>query len=168
LNLSANCGEIDPLGSLSRELDAGYGVPLYGSARRLFMSAGAATMAPRADRPPSPTVAIGKQRKRVMVRNRILFGAAAAGLAVSLAGCAPVGYAGYGYAPVYAGDYYGGYVAPVYAGGYYGGGYYGGGYYRHAYYGAYRHGVYYRGGYAHAYHSGAYRAGGYHGGVWRR
>jgi len=99
-----------------------------------------------------------------MIRNRILFGAAVAGFAVSLAGCAPVGYAGAGYvAPVYAGGYYGGYAAPVYAGGYYGG-VYG---YRHSYHGgAYRHGVYYRGGYGHAYHGG-YRAGGYHGGVWR-
>ena len=41
-----------------------------------------------------------------MLRNGVLFGAAVAGLAVSLAGCAPVGYAGYGY-PVYAGGYYG-------------------------------------------------------------
>ena len=38
-----------------------------------------------------------------MVRNRIVFGAAVAGLAVSLAGCQPVGYGGVGYvAPVYA------------------------------------------------------------------
>jgi len=59
-----------------------------------------------------------------VVRNRVLFGAAVAGLAVSLAGCQPVGY---GYvAPVYADGYYGGYAVPVYAGDYYGGGYYGG------------------------------------------
>ena len=61
-----------------------------------------------------------------MVRNRALFGAAVAGLAVSLAGCGPVGYR-YA-APVYADGYYGGYVAPVYADGPYGVGYYGGGY----------------------------------------
>ena len=82
-----------------------------------------------------------------MVCNRILLSAALAGLAVSLAGCQPVGYGGVGYvAPVYAGGYYGGYAAPVYAGGYYGG--------------AYRRGVYYRG-YG---HGGYYR----HGGYWRR
>ena len=82
-----------------------------------------------------------------MVCNRILLSAALAGLAVSLAGCQPVGYGGVGYvAPVYAGGYYGGYAAPVYAGGYYGG--------------AYRHGIYYRG-YG---HGGYYR----HGGYWRR
>jgi hypothetical protein len=92
-----------------------------------------------------------------MVCNRILLSAALAGLAVSLAGCQPVGYGGVGYvAPVYAGGYYGGYAAPVYAGGYYGG--YG---WRHGYYGGtYRRGVYYRG-YG---HGGYYR----HGGYWRR
>jgi hypothetical protein len=105
-----------------------------------------------------------EQRRRAMVRNRIFFGAAVMGLAVSLAGCQPVGYGGVGYvAPVY--------VAPVYAGGYYGGGYYGGGYgYRHGYYGgAYRGGVYNRGyrGYGHGVYRGGYR-GGYHGGAWRR
>ena len=84
-----------------------------------------------------------------------LFGAIVAGLAVSLAGCAPVGYGGYGGPIVYSGGYYGGYGGPVYAGGYYGG--YG---YRHAYHGgAYRHGGYYHGG---------YRGGAYHGGHWRR
>jgi hypothetical protein len=47
----------------------------------------------------------------LVVRNRVLFCAAVAGLAVSLAGCQPVGY---GYvAPVYANGYYGGYVVPV-------------------------------------------------------
>ncbi len=57
-----------------------------------------------------------------MVRNRILLSAAIAGLAVSLAGCQPVGY---GYvAPVYANGYYGGYAVPVYAGEYSGGGCY--------------------------------------------
>ena len=74
-----------------------------------------------------------------MARNRILLSATVAGLAVSLAGCQPVGY---GYVPpVYAGAYYGGYIVPVYAGSYYGyygvygGPYYGGGYYgwRHGY-----------------------------------
>ena len=44
---------------------------------------------------------------------RVLFCAAVAGLAVSLAGCEPVGYR---------------YAAPVYADGPYGVGYYGGGY----------------------------------------
>jgi hypothetical protein len=73
---------------------------------------------------PSPSAGL-------LVRNRVLFGAAVAGLAVSLAGCQPVGY---GYvAPVYADGYYGGYAVPAYAGGHYGVGYYGG---------AYRHGVY--------------------------
>ncbi len=50
-----------------------------------------------------------------MFRRRILFGAVVAGLAASLAGCAPVGYAGYGRPVVYSG----GYGGPVYAGGYY-------------------------------------------------
>jgi hypothetical protein len=54
-----------------------------------------------------------------VVRNRVLFGAAVAGLAVSLAGCQPLGY---GYvAPVYADGYYGGYAVPVYASDYNGG-----------------------------------------------
>jgi hypothetical protein len=112
-----------------------------------------------------------------VVRNRVLFCAAIAGLAVSLAGCQPVGYGyvapvyahGYygGYAvPLYGGDYYGGYVGPVYADGYYGGyvapvytdSYYGGYGWRHGYYGgAYHHSVYYRG------HGVAY-----HGRYWRR
>jgi len=76
--------------------------------------------------------AITEARRRAVLRNRVLFGAVVAGLAVSLAGCEPVGYGyvapvyanGYygGYAvPVYAGDHYGGYVVPVYAGGYYSG-----------------------------------------------
>ncbi|MGA8714376.1 MAG: hypothetical protein WB647_15335 [Roseiarcus sp.] len=57
-----------------------------------------------------------------MLRNRVLSGVAFAGLAVSLAGCQPVGY---GYvAPVYANGYYGGYAVPVYAGEYSGGGCY--------------------------------------------
>ena len=88
-----------------------------------------------------------------MVRNRVLFGAAVAGLAVSLAGCQPVGY---GYvAPVYADGYYGGYAVPVYAGGHYGVGYFGG---------AYRHGVYYRG--HGGYYHGGYRHGVAYGGHW--
>ena len=74
-----------------------------------------------------------------MLHNRVLFGLAVAGLAVSLAGCQPVGY---GYvAPVYADGYYGGYAVPVYAGDYYGRGcycgytvpVYTGGYYRGCY-----------------------------------
>jgi hypothetical protein len=47
-----------------------------------------------------------------MFRKRILFGAVAAGLAASLAGCAPVGcagYGGYGGLELYIGGYYGGY-----------------------------------------------------------
>jgi len=106
-----------------------------------------------------------------VVRNRVLFGAAVAGLAVSLAGCQPVGY---GYvAPVYADGYYGGYAVPVYAGDYYGGGYYGGyavpvyagGHYGVGYFGgAYRHGVYYRG--HGGYYHGGYRHGVAYGGHW--
>ncbi len=38
-----------------------------------------------------------------MFRRRILFGAVGAGLAGSVAGCAPVGYAGYGGPVVYSG-----------------------------------------------------------------
>ena len=55
-----------------------------------------------------------------MFRSQVLFGAAVAGLAVSLAGCAPVGYGGYygGYGYPYYGGYYG-YGWPYY-GGYYG------------------------------------------------
>src|SRR5271166_645754 len=83
---------------------------------------------PRAVRPRGGRSRSLRQRRRAMVRNRVLFGAAATALAVSLAGCQPVGYGGVGYvAPVYAGDYYVGYGGPVYyGGGYYGGGYYGG------------------------------------------
>lgn len=40
-----------------------------------------------------------------MFRKRILFGAVVAGLAASLARCAPVGYAGYGGPVVYSGGY---------------------------------------------------------------
>jgi hypothetical protein len=61
-----------------------------------------------------------------VVRNRVLFGAAVAGLAASLAGCQPVGY-GYVTAPGYAGGYNSGYAAPVYPRGYYGSYGYGGG-----------------------------------------
>jgi hypothetical protein len=81
-----------------------------------------------------------------MVRNRVLLGAAVAGLAVSLVGCQPVSY---GYvAPLYADGYYGayavpasyGYVGPVYADGYYGAyavPVHSGGYYDDRYYGGY-------------------------------
>ena len=47
-----------------------------------------------------------------MFRQGVLFGAVAAGLAASLAGCAPVGcagYGGYGGLELYIGGYYGGY-----------------------------------------------------------
>ena len=90
-----------------------------------------------------------------MVRSRVLLGAFAAVLAITLAGCDETGvYSGTGYvAPFYAGGYYG---APYYGGGYYGGGYYGGGYY-----GGYgwRGGVYRRAGYYnHGYYRGGYQA----------
>jgi hypothetical protein len=79
---------------------------------------------------PALGFAIAEARRRAMVRTRVRLVAAVAGLAVSLAGCEPVGYGyvaplyanGYygGYAvPLYAVDHYGGYVVPVYAGGYY-------------------------------------------------
>ena len=82
-----------------------------------------------------------------MVRNRVHLCVAVAGLAASLAGCEPVGYAyvapvyanGYygGYAvPVYAAEHYSGYIVPVYAGGYYSGyvvPVYAGGYYSGAF-----------------------------------
>ena len=80
-----------------------------------------------------------------MFRKRILFGAVVAGLAASLAGCAPVGYAGYGGPVVYSGGYYGGY--------------------------GYRHGIYYRGypgGYGHSGYHGGYHVGAYHASHWRR
>jgi hypothetical protein len=86
---------------------------------QLFVSVDAATVGRRAIRSRSLWA-----RRPVLVR--FLFCAAVAGLAVSLAGCEPVGYR-YA-APVYADGYYGGYVAPVYADGPYGVGYYGGGY----------------------------------------
>ena len=80
-----------------------------------------------------------------MVRSRVLLCAAAAGLAVALAGCEPT--------TVYPS---GGYVEPFYAGGYYGAPYYGGGYYG----GGYGYGSGYYGGYR----TGYYGGGVYHGG----
>ena len=91
-----------------------------------------------------------------MVRNRVLSCVAVVGLAVSVAGCEPVGYGlvapvyadGYYGAfavPVYAGGLYGGYPAPIYAGDYYYYGGYGAPVYAggHYYGGVYRHRVYY-------------------------